>query len=89
MLYRASSVYLWLLVQSAMNMEVSVWIYGYYIMEILNILIDGLTPCCLCVGLVCTESGVGIGLCDMLLCWPRIIVGWVSPSLSIFHISTI
>jgi hypothetical protein len=39
------SVYLWLHIQSALNMEVNVWIYGYYIVDILNILNDGLTPC--------------------------------------------
>jgi len=32
-------------IQSAINKEVSVWIYGYYIVDILNILKDGLTPC--------------------------------------------
>jgi hypothetical protein len=45
-IYCASIMHFWLLIQSAMNMEDSVWIYGYYIMEIFNILIDGLTPCC-------------------------------------------
>ena len=39
----ASSVYLWLYIQSVVNMDVSVWIYGYYILDLLNILSDGLT----------------------------------------------
>ena len=41
---RSSIVYLWLLVQSAINTEVSVWIYGHYILDILNILNDGISP---------------------------------------------
>jgi len=34
---------LWLLVQSAINMEVILRIYGYHILDILNVLNDGLT----------------------------------------------
>ena len=38
-----SSVFLWLHIQSAINMEFNLWIYGYYIVDILNILNEGLT----------------------------------------------
>jgi hypothetical protein len=44
-IYCASSEYLWLHIQSALNVEVSVWIYGYYTVEILNMLNHGVTPC--------------------------------------------
>ena len=40
----ASSVYLWLHIQSAINMDVSLWIYEYYIVDILNTFNEGLTP---------------------------------------------
>jgi len=45
-IYCASSVYLWLHIQYVVNMDVIVWIYtyGYYIVEIWNIISDGLTP---------------------------------------------
>jgi len=40
MLYSyTSSVYLWLHIQSAINMDVIVWMCRYYIMDITNILI--------------------------------------------------
>ena len=35
-------MYVWLHIQSAINMKISVWIYGNYIMDVLNIFNDGL-----------------------------------------------
>jgi hypothetical protein len=39
-------------------MEVTIWIYGYYIVDILTVFKDGHTPCrrCQCSGLAFTES---------------------------------
>jgi len=35
-------MYLWLHMQSAINIDVTAWTYGYYIVDILNIFKDGL-----------------------------------------------
>jgi len=71
-------MYLWLHIQSAINMDVIMWLCRYYIVDLLNILNDGLTHLLM---LLLRWSGVywvsvGVGLCDVLFRLERI-VGWV------------
>jgi hypothetical protein len=80
-------MYLWLHIQSAINMDVLMWIYRYYIVDMLNILNDGLTHLLM---LVLRWSGVywvtvGVGLCDVLFRLERIVgvVHWSSAHRSI------
>jgi len=78
-IFHTTSLCLWLNIQSAINMDVVICMYKYYIVDILSIHSDGLTSfrCCYCSGLLHTESS-GFGLCDMLsLSWPEHIVGWI------------
>jgi hypothetical protein len=41
---RANVMYLWLHLKSAMTMDVIVWMYRYYVVDMLNMISDGLTP---------------------------------------------
>jgi hypothetical protein len=71
-------MYLWLHIHSAINVDVIMWMYKYYIVDMLNIVNNGLTHLLM---LLLRWSGVywvtvGVGLCDMLFRLKRIL-GWV------------
>jgi hypothetical protein len=61
-------------------MDLIIWMYGYYIMHMLNILNDGLTSfvCYYCTGLACaSRSGCRVVWRVVLSCWREHIVAWV------------
>jgi len=62
-------MFLWLHTQSATNMGFIIWMYRCYIVYMLNIVNDELTP--LLMLLLCWfgvyRFGMGVGFCDVLL----------------------
>jgi len=73
---------LWLHVKSAINLDVIIWVYRYYIVQMLNIFVEWLTypffdVTIMLVWRVPSWSGCRVVWRVVSLCWLERIVGWV------------